>query len=178
MLFYRCVLSPSFLTFMDTLMFLFSIFRSNIVIKFGTQIIIKFNFHSISLVNFSYVMHYASLLWYWHPVMILVRTDYSYLRVRRHSWYQSITVIIHHVWSYFWKTTVRICLDVHIRTIVVLTDSKLTGIYFLCLLYAIYFSVMTHQWKGKMVSLYRRVMWILDPSPQDEVCLRTISIMR
>jgi hypothetical protein len=31
----------------------------------------------------------------------------------------------------FSKTTVRICLDAHIRTIVVLTGDKLTGIYFL-----------------------------------------------
>jgi hypothetical protein len=39
----------------------------------------------------------------------------------------------------FSKTTVRIRLDAHIRTIVVLTGGKLTGIYFLPLLYAIYF---------------------------------------
>jgi hypothetical protein len=39
---------------------------------------------------------------------------------------------------------VRIRLDAHMRTIVVLTVGKLTGIYFLYLLYAIYFSVTTH----------------------------------
>jgi hypothetical protein len=33
------------------------------------------------------------------------------------------------------KTTMRICLDAHIRTIVVLTVGKLTGIYFLHLLF-------------------------------------------
>jgi hypothetical protein len=62
--------------------------------------------------------------------MILVRTDHPYLRVGRHSWYQnrygyntSRTVL-------FSKTTVRIRLDAHIRTIVVLTGGKLTGIYF------------------------------------------------
>jgi hypothetical protein len=39
----------------------------------------------------------------------------------------------------FSKTTVRIRLDAHIRTIVVLIGGKLTGIYFLYLLSAIYF---------------------------------------
>jgi hypothetical protein len=37
------------------------------------------------------------------------------------------------------KTAVRICLDGHIRTIVVLTGGKIIEIYFLYLLYAIYF---------------------------------------
>jgi hypothetical protein len=46
---------------------------------------------------------------------------------------------IHHVRSYFQKPMVRIGLDAHIRTIVVLTGGKLTGIYFLYLLSAIYF---------------------------------------
>jgi hypothetical protein len=35
----------------------------------------------------------------------------------------------------FLKTTVRIRLDAHIMTIVVLTGGKLTGFYFLSLLY-------------------------------------------
>jgi hypothetical protein len=39
----------------------------------------------------------------------------------------------------FSKTTVRIRLDAHIRTIVVLIGGKLTGIYFLYLLSVIYF---------------------------------------
>jgi hypothetical protein len=39
--------------------------------------------------------------------------------------------IIHRVLSYIQKPTVRIRLDAHIRTIVVLTGGKLTGIYFL-----------------------------------------------
>jgi hypothetical protein len=45
----------------------------------------------------------------------------------------------------FLKTAARIRLDAHIRTIVVLSGGKLTGIYFLPLLYAIYYSVMMHQ---------------------------------
>jgi hypothetical protein len=43
-------------------------------------------------------------------------------------------------------------LDARIRTIVVLIGGKLTGIYFMPLLFAIYNSVMTHQRKGKKVS--------------------------
>jgi hypothetical protein len=43
---------------------------------------------------------------------------------------------------------VRIRLDAHIRTIVVLTGGKLTGIYFLHLL-----SVTTHRRQGKKVSI-------------------------
>jgi hypothetical protein len=39
----------------------------------------------------------------------------------------------------FSKTVVRICLDTHIRTIMVLIGGKLTWIYFLPLLYVIYF---------------------------------------
>jgi hypothetical protein len=39
----------------------------------------------------------------------------------------------------FSKTVVRICLDIHIRTIMVLIGGKLTWIYFLPLLYVIYF---------------------------------------
>jgi hypothetical protein len=63
--------------------------------------------------------------------MILVWTDHPYLRVGCHSWYQIITSIIQHVQLYFQKPMVRIRLDVHIRTIVMLTGGKLTGIYFL-----------------------------------------------
>jgi hypothetical protein len=48
---------------------------------------------------------------------------------------------------------VRICVDAHIRTIVVLTGGKLTGIYFLYLRSVIYFSVMTHLLQGKKVSI-------------------------
>jgi hypothetical protein len=44
----------------------------------------------------------------------------------------------------FLKTAVRLCLDAHIRTIVVLTGGKLTEIYFLHLPYAIYFPVTMH----------------------------------
>jgi hypothetical protein len=90
--------------------------------------------------------------------MILIRTDHPYLRVRRHRWYQSIMIIIHHVRSYFQKTAVRIRVDAHIRTIVVLTDGKINRIYFLPLLSVIYFFVTTHRRKGKEVSSSRRVM--------------------
>jgi hypothetical protein len=48
---------------------------------------------------------------------------------------------------------VRIRFNAHIRTIVVLTGGKLTGIYFLYLLFAIYFSVTTHLRQGKKVSI-------------------------
>jgi hypothetical protein len=94
-------------------------------------------------------MYYASLLRQWHPVMILVRTDHPYLRVEHHRWYQSLTSIIPHRRPYFWKSTVRICLNAHIRTIVVLTSGKLIGIYFLYLL-----SVTMHRWQGKKVSIF------------------------
>jgi hypothetical protein len=53
----------------------------------------------------------------------------------------------------FLKTVVRMSLDAHIRTIVVLTGGKLTGFYFLPLLYAIYFSVTMHLRQGKKVSI-------------------------
>jgi uncharacterized membrane protein (GlpM family) len=68
--------------------------------------------------------------------------------------------IIHHVWSYFQKPMVRICLDYHIRTIVVLTGGKLIGFYFLYLLYATYYSVTTHLRQGKKVSIICWVMYV------------------
>jgi hypothetical protein len=76
--------------------------------------------------------------------MILFRTDHPCLMVEHHSWYQS-----HYGYNtlcavLFLKTVMRTRLDAHIRTIVVLTGDKLTGIYFLYLLYAIYFFVMKH----------------------------------
>jgi 1,4-dihydroxy-2-naphthoate octaprenyltransferase len=43
----------------------------------------------------------------------------------------------------FLETTVRIRLDAHIKTIVVLIGGKLTTIYFLHLLFAIYYFVTT-----------------------------------
>jgi hypothetical protein len=73
--------------------------------------------------------------------MILVSTNHPCFRVRCHSWYQSLTGIIHHVRSYFQKPMVRIHLDAHIRIIVVLTGGKLTRFYFLYLLYATYYYV-------------------------------------
>jgi hypothetical protein len=76
--------------------------------------------------------------------MILVMTNHPCLRVGRHSWYQGFMCIIHHVWQYFQKNMVRKHLDARIRIIVVLTCGKLTGIYFLPLLYVIYYSVTMH----------------------------------
>jgi hypothetical protein len=90
--------------------------------------------------------------------MILIRTDHPYLRVGRHSWYQSILDIIHCLRPNFQKLTVRMRLDSRIRTIVVLTGGKLTGFYFLYLFYAIYYSVTTHRQKGKKLSSSHRVM--------------------
>jgi hypothetical protein len=69
----------------------------------------------------------------------------------------------------FSKTTVRKHLDAHIRTIVVLTGGKLTRIYF---------SIIMHRRKGKKVSILPSGDVNPDPSPQDEVCLRTVPIMR
>jgi hypothetical protein len=95
-----------------------------------------------------YVRYYASMLRCWQLVRILVRTNHPCLRVGRHSGYQRLTSIIPRWRPYFWKPTVRICLDAHTRTIVVLTGGKLTRIYFPHLL-----SVMTHRWQGKKVSI-------------------------
>jgi hypothetical protein len=97
------------------------------------------NTYNNSFIRAMYVMYYASMLRCWQLVMILVKTDHPCLRVGRHSCYQSLTSIIHHLRPYFRKPMVRIRLDAHIRTIVVLTGGKLTWIYFLPLLYVIYF---------------------------------------
>jgi hypothetical protein len=59
--------------------------------------------------------------------MILVRTDHHFLRVRRHSWYQSYYEYNTSHMILFSKTAARIRLDAHIRTIVVLTGGKLIG---------------------------------------------------
>jgi hypothetical protein len=48
---------------------------------------------------------------------------------------------------------VRIRFNARIRTIVVLTGGRLTGIYFLYLHSAIYFSISTHLRQGKKVSI-------------------------
>jgi hypothetical protein len=71
--------------------------------------------------------------------MIWVRTGHPYLRVGRHSLYQSHYGYNTSRMIQFLKTVVRICLDAHIKTIVVLTGGKLIGIYLPYLL-----SVMTH----------------------------------
>jgi hypothetical protein len=62
----------------------------------------------------------------------LLKGGTSQLILEHYGYNTSRTVI-------FLKTTVRIRLDAYIRTIVVLTGGKLTGIYFLPLLYVIYF---------------------------------------
>jgi hypothetical protein len=69
-----------------------------------------------------------------------------------HSWYQSIIGVIYRVHQYFQKPIVRKCLDAHIRTIVVLKGVKLTGFYFMHLLFAIYYFIMMHLQQGKKVS--------------------------
>jgi hypothetical protein len=43
-----------------------------------------------------YAMYYASMLQCWQLVRILVRTNHPCLRVECHSWYQSLTSIIHY----------------------------------------------------------------------------------
>jgi hypothetical protein len=86
--------------------------------------------HVITLYSSYVCVYYASMLWCWHLVWILVRTDHPCLGVGCHSWYQSHTSIIRHWRPYFWKPTVRIRFNAHIRTIVLLTGGKLTGIYF------------------------------------------------
>jgi hypothetical protein len=48
---------------------------------------------------------------------------------------------------------VGIRFNARIRTIVVLTSDKLTGIYFMYLLSVIYFSVTTHLRQGKKLSI-------------------------
>jgi hypothetical protein len=73
----------------------------------------------------------------------------------------------------------RIRLDAHIRTIVVITGGKLTGIYFPYLLSTIYFCVTTHRrQKGKKVRILLPGDVNPGPSAQDEVCLRIVPIMR
>jgi hypothetical protein len=77
----------------------------------------------------------------------------------------------------FSKTTMKICLDAHIRTIIVLTGGKLTGIYFPHLRFVIYFSVTMHRQKCKKVSILPLGDVNPGPFPQNEVCLRTVPIM-
>jgi hypothetical protein len=98
-------------------------------------------------------MYYVSMLRCWQLISILVKTNHLYLRVGRHSWYQSHYRYNISCTILFWKTALRICLDAHTRTIVVLTGGKLTGVYFLHLLYAIYFPVTTHLRLGRKVCI-------------------------
>jgi hypothetical protein len=63
---------------------------------------------------------------------------------------RAITSIINCIRSYFFKKN---CGEDYIRTIVVLTGGKLTGIYFLYLLYVNYFSITTHLRHGKKVTI-------------------------
>jgi hypothetical protein len=111
--------------------------------------------HVITLYSGHVCVYYASMLQCWHLVWILVRTDHPCLGVGCHSWYQSHMSIIQHWWPYFQKPTARTRFNARIRTIVVLTGDKLTGIYFLYLLSEIYFIVMKHLCQGK----YPRAGW-------------------
>jgi hypothetical protein len=76
----------------------------------------------------------------------LLNGGMSHLVSKHYGYHTSRTVL-------FSKTTVRIHLDAHIRSIVVLTGGKLTGFYFLLLPYAIYYSVTMHRRKGKKISI-------------------------
>jgi hypothetical protein len=109
--------------------------------------------HVITIYSGHVCVYYVLMLWCCHLVWILVRTNHPCLEVKCHSWYQRHTSIIRHWRPYFWKPTMRIGFNVRIRTIVVLTGDKLTGIYFLYLFSAIYFSVTTHLRQGKKVSI-------------------------
>jgi hypothetical protein len=109
--------------------------------------------HVIILYSGHVCVYYVSMFRCWHLVWILVRTDYPCLGVGCHSWYQSRMSTIWHWQPYFQKPMVRIRFNAHIRTIVVLTGDKLTGIYFLYLLSAIYFSVTTHLRQCNKVSI-------------------------
>jgi hypothetical protein len=73
---------------------------------------------------------------------------------------------------------VRICFNTCIRTIVVLTGGKLTWIYFLYLLSAIYFSVMTHLRHGKKVSILVPGDVESGPIPSRRGLLEAVPIMR
>jgi hypothetical protein len=134
--------------------------------------------HVITLYSDHICLYYVSMLRCWHLVWILVRTDHPCLGVGCHSWYQSHTSIIRHWRSYFRKPTVRICFNDRIRTILVLTGGKLTGIYFLYLLSAIYFSVMTHLRQGKKVSIIEPGDVDSDPIASRRGLLQAVPIVR
>jgi hypothetical protein len=85
--------------------------------------------------------------------MILVTTNRPFLRMGRHRCYQIHYECNTSRTNLFSKIVVRIRLDAHIRTIVVLTGVKLTGFYFLYLLFAFYYSVTMHLRQGKNVSI-------------------------
>jgi hypothetical protein len=94
-----------------------------------------------------YEMYYVSMLRYWQLVRILVRTNHPCLRVGCHNWYQTYeynTLLT----ALFSKTYGEDTLRCPYKTIVVLTDGKVIGIYFPHLL-----SVMMHRRQGKKVSI-------------------------
>jgi hypothetical protein len=80
--------------------------------------------------------------------MILVSTNHPYLMVRQHRCYQRYYGYNTSYMILFLKTAMRICLNAHIRTIVVLRGGKLTGIYLPHLL-----SVTMHREEGMKVSI-------------------------
>jgi hypothetical protein len=85
-------------------------------------------------------------------VMILVRTDHPCLRVEHHSWYQSITCIIHHVRSYFQKIYGEDMLGCPCKNYSSLNrwqaNMNLLFTYTLCNL----LSVTMHLWHGNILS--------------------------
>jgi hypothetical protein len=62
--------------------------------------------------------------------MILVWTNRPFKGGDITSGIRAITGVIHRLWSYLRKPTVRKHLNTRIITIVILTDGKITGIYF------------------------------------------------
>jgi hypothetical protein len=87
--------------------------------------------------------------------MILVTINHPSLRVGCHNWYQSNYRCNTSHTSIFSKAKclqVRIHVYAHIRTIVLLIGSNLTGFYFPYLLSKTYYSITTHLRLGKKVS--------------------------
>jgi hypothetical protein len=145
----RALVSPSGSILVSLPLCLFLSSRTSL----SMYLLCNFIIHVITLYSGHVCVYYASMLRCWYLVWILVRTDHPYLGVECHSWYQSHTSIIRHWRPYFRKPTVRTRFNAHIRTIVVITGDKLTVIYFLYLLSAIYFFVTMHLWQGKKVSI-------------------------
>jgi hypothetical protein len=106
-----------------------------------------------------YVLYYASILWCWHLVWILVRTDYPCLGVGCHSWYQSQILILGLVGynttltAIFSKTYSEDTLQCPYKDCSSLdrwqANKDLLSVFTFCNL----FSTMTHLRQGKKVSI-------------------------